>query len=306
MKSIVVVPVLSILLVLVSFGIFSSAQANEIRACVDRVDGRVRIVSDLSKCAGIEDPITWDQQGARGEQGEKGEKGEQGPIGSHGPAGLDGVRGPQGEQGEIGPKGEPGIAAAEGAPGPQGPQGVQGAPGPRGLTGARGATGPAGIPGVPGPPGERGPEGPAGQLLVENSGGSSKSFVFAGPSSTSVVSSIGPIGMNQVCAFTYDDSRMCDTKELIETPGRIQTPTEPMWIRPHVVGNQGGLVIDFSGIAQAVDNMTCAGPSVMGAESGTMPWISNTKTDTGLIFSVTHIDFGVCGVERPVACCRAP
>ncbi|MEM7292373.1 MAG: hypothetical protein AAF420_03100 [Pseudomonadota bacterium] len=272
--------------------LLSAAETNEIRACVARVDGRVRIVSDITKCAGIEEPVVWNKQGIQGETG------PQGPIGSHGPVGPAGARG---TKGAAGPQGEPGPIGPIGPPGPPGPQGDAGIPGP---AGARGATGPAGIQGLQGlagPQGVVGPPGPPGQSTT--GGGVSQRFVYAGPSSTPVVPSVGPIGMNQVCAFTFENSRMCDTRELIETSGQIETPTEAMWIRPHVVGNQGGLVIDYSGMAQAVDNMTCAGPSLMGSESGTMPWISNAKTDTGLVFNITHIDYGSCNAERPVACC---
>ena len=276
-------------------------QNNEIRACVDKVDGRVRIVTDLSKCAGIEEPITWNKQGVPGPQGEPG------AIGSHGPQGP---RGPQGIAGQPGAAGEPGVAGERGEVGPIGPSGPAG---PRGLqgvagsAGARGPTGPAGIQGLrgpSGPKGDTGPAGPSGQTVVQAAGGNTP-FTYTGPSSTSIVPSVGIIAMNQICAYTYEQSRMCDTRELIETPGKISTPTESMWIRPHVVGNQGGLVIDYSGMAQVVDNMTCAGPSSMGEEAGTMPWISNAKTATGLIFNITHIDYGACHVERAVACCSA-
>ena len=276
---------------------------------MDRVDGRVRIVSDLSKCANIEDPISWNKQGVRGEKGEPGPIGSHGPQGPQGPRGAKGEKGEKGDQGPPGERGEQGPAGANGgvaATGPAGPAGPQGLPGVPGLAGARGATGPAGVQGPAGPPGPKGdpgPPGPAGQTTVVASG--EKKAIYMGPSSTLVGPSVGPIGMNQVCAFTFEDSRMCDTRDVIETPGKIKTPTQPMWIRPHVVGNQGGLVIDFSGIAQTVDNLTCAGPSMMGENAGTMPWVSNAKTDTGLIFNITHIDFGACNVERPVACCAA-
>ena len=275
-----------------------AAETNEIRACVARVDGRVRIVSDITKCGGIEEPLIWNKQGI------KGDKGDPGPIGSHGPPGEPG---PRGRTGQTGPQGEQGLAGPVGPAGPSGPPGPAGKPGDPGIpgpAGARGATGPAGIPGVPGVPGPAGPPGPPGQQGQVVSTDSSERFVFAGPSETLVFPSVGAIGMNQVCAFTFDDSRMCDTRELIETYGKISTPAEAMWIRPHVVGNQGGLVIDYSGMAHAVDNMTCAGPSLMVSNGASMPWISNAKEDMGLVFNITHIDYGACDVERPVACCR--
>ncbi|MEM7209266.1 MAG: hypothetical protein AAF434_15695 [Pseudomonadota bacterium] len=283
---------ISLSILLAPQSVLATTETNEVRACVARVDGRVRIVSDISKCAGIEEPLIWNKQGVKGDQGEPG------PIGSHGPVG------PPGPRGKQGPAGPPGPIGSAGPPGPVGPQGDSGDQGLAGLPGARGATGPSGIQGIAGPAGPRGeagPPGPAGQSVVGAAG--EAKFVYAGPSSTPVVPSVGPIGMNQVCAFTFENSRMCDTREIIETPGKIETPTEAMWVRPHVVGNQGGLVIDFSGMAHAVDNMTCAGPSAMGTGVGTMPWISNTKSDTGLVFNITHIDYGSCEAERPVACC---
>ncbi len=291
-------------LVLVSTQLYSSTETNEVRACVGRVDGRVRIVSDLTRCGGIEQPLVWNKQGVPGEVG------EQGPIGPPGVQGLPGLPGTRGAVGATGPGGAVGLQGPQGEPGTTGPVGPAGPAGPRGPVGPSGVPGIPGVPGAqgvagtPGMRGEVGPVGPRGDSIVQSGTGGKKRFAYAGPSSTPVVSSIGPIGMNQVCAYTYENSRMCDTRELIETPGKIDTPTESMWIRPHVVGNQGGLVIDFSGMAQAVDNMTCAGPSTMGGETGTMPWISNNKTSTGLVFNITHIDYGACNIERPVACCR--
>src|SRR4051794_26649811 len=79
-----------------------------INACVQRHNGRVRVVAGPNACRRGEQPVAWNVQG---------------PAGPPGPAGAPG---------------------ADGAPGPAGAPGTTGAQGPAGATGARGPTGPAG------------------------------------------------------------------------------------------------------------------------------------------------------------------
>jgi collagen triple helix repeat protein len=159
-----------------------------INGCYEKRTGILRVIdSDAGKtCLSFETPISWNQQGPKGEAGpagpagpkgdagsrgengaagQKGDPGDQGPAGATGadgaagpigPAGPKGDVGPRGENGAPGPKGEQGLAGATGAAGPAGPVGPAG---PKGDAGQRGPAGPAGPAGPKGDPGERGPAG---------------------------------------------------------------------------------------------------------------------------------------------------
>jgi hypothetical protein len=98
-----------------------------ITACV-KSEGKLRVVSDASKCRYKEQVLTWSTQG--------GTTGPAGPQGPTGPAGPAGPAGPQGEQGPAGPQGEKGDKGDQGAQGAAGAQGPAGAAGPQGPAGA--------------------------------------------------------------------------------------------------------------------------------------------------------------------------
>ncbi|MFN8223843.1 MAG: hypothetical protein U0R50_11440 [Gaiellales bacterium] len=91
-----------------------------------RKSGGVLRVIDPSKgekCSKLEVPISWNQQGVKGDQGDPGLPGAPGAPGEPGPPGvpgIDGVNGVNGIDGAPGPRGD------KGDPGPQGPPGIPG------------------------------------------------------------------------------------------------------------------------------------------------------------------------------------
>lgn len=95
-------------------GLASDIEAADINACVNHVNGQVRIVAPGTVCKPVETALAWNAAG---------------PTGPTGPTGATGATGPAGP------------AGATGATGPAGPAGANGATGPAGPTGA---TGPAG------------------------------------------------------------------------------------------------------------------------------------------------------------------
>ena len=73
-----------------------------IHGCYTKLGGVLRVIDTAKgqKClTHLEAPITWNEQGPRGEPG---------------PVGADGARGPQGEPGPAGPQGEPGESTGLG------------------------------------------------------------------------------------------------------------------------------------------------------------------------------------------------
>lgn len=65
----------------------SWAQDDVIHGCVQKRSGKLRIVSDPSKCKWWETPISWNQAGPQGPKGDKGDVGPQGPAGPQGTVG---------------------------------------------------------------------------------------------------------------------------------------------------------------------------------------------------------------------------
>lgn len=132
-----------------------------IYTCVERHEGRIRVVNPTTRCRADETMVSWTQKGSS-------TAGLQGPMGPQGPAGADGATGPQGPAGPQGPMGLTGPQGPQGMQGSQGPQGPQGVQGLKGDTGATGATGPQGSVGMEGPqgpqglPGDQGLQGPKG------------------------------------------------------------------------------------------------------------------------------------------------
>ena len=125
----------------------TSAPSNaDVRACVKKADGSVRVVGAKTKCRRNERLV--ELAPAAGVQGASG--------------GAPGAQGPPGPAGAPGPQGIPGAAGAPGLGGLPGAPGSGGAPGPAGAPGVKGDTGPAGPAGSPGPQGPAGQRGPAG------------------------------------------------------------------------------------------------------------------------------------------------
>jgi len=104
--------------------------------------------------------------GSQGIQGPIGLTGSQGLQGIIGPAGSEGVQGSAGTNGLQGPIGLTGLPGLQGPIGVTGTQGIQG---PIGLTGSQGLQGPIGLTGqqgIPGSQGIQGPVGPSGSTLI--------------------------------------------------------------------------------------------------------------------------------------------
>jgi hypothetical protein len=96
-------------------GVAAWASADEgprdsVHACVDRQNGRVRIVSPGDRCRRHERALEWNKEGPAGATGAPGAVGPQGPAGLTGEAGP---AGPRGEDGPAGPVGAPGISGWE-------------------------------------------------------------------------------------------------------------------------------------------------------------------------------------------------
>jgi Collagen triple helix repeat (20 copies) len=78
-----------------------------INGCYENRTGLLRVIDVQAgkTCTSFETPISWSQQGPRGEVGPAGLVG---PAGPQGPAGPPGERGPAGDPGSVGPAGPPG------------------------------------------------------------------------------------------------------------------------------------------------------------------------------------------------------
>jgi hypothetical protein len=107
--------------------------SSDIRACVDRATGEMRIPRTTRPCYQRERTLTWSVTGPTGPAG------PQGPPGVMGPAGTDGAPGSRGASGPAGPVGPPGAIGPRGDAGPTGPQGVPGPTGPAGGFGGYGS-----------------------------------------------------------------------------------------------------------------------------------------------------------------------
>ena len=83
---------------------------NTINGCYGKQTGLLRVIdAEAGKtCTVFESPISWNQQGPKGDtgaQGPRGDTGAQGPRGDVGPIGAPGQMGPQGPAGQPGPSG---------------------------------------------------------------------------------------------------------------------------------------------------------------------------------------------------------
>src|SRR5580765_45848 len=79
----------------------SSAQAQVIRACVQKDSLQVRIIGPSEVCRQTEFLVTWNQQGVKGDKGVPGDKGDPGD------------KGEPGDKGDTGSPGVPGLSGYE-------------------------------------------------------------------------------------------------------------------------------------------------------------------------------------------------
>ena len=149
------VPVLVLALALGTVGAVavavSAGQApSEVRLCVKKADGSVRVVKS-GGCKAGEKLTIVNQQGVTGATGPLGPAGAPGSSGSPGAAGPSGAPGPSGAAGPSGAPGPSGADGPSGAPGSEGPSGPSGPSGPPGPGGPSGPVGPQGPPGAAAP-----------------------------------------------------------------------------------------------------------------------------------------------------------
>jgi hypothetical protein len=96
-----------------------------VNGCYGKVTGILRVIdAEAGKsCLNVENPISWNQQGPKGDPGATGSPGPKGDKGDTGATGAMGAQGEKGEKGDPGPRGV------------DGPQGPAGSPGPAGVSG---------------------------------------------------------------------------------------------------------------------------------------------------------------------------
>jgi hypothetical protein len=90
-----------------------------IYSCVQKANGRLRVVAGPGACRRGEQPLSWNSHGLAGAPGPTGPAGDRGPTG---PQGSQGAQGAQGNPGARGATGTAGAAGAKGATGPAGPK----------------------------------------------------------------------------------------------------------------------------------------------------------------------------------------
>jgi hypothetical protein len=122
MKRVVIGALAGVLLGAVGIGwaAIPSGGGSVISGCYEKRTGVLRVIdAEAGKtCTQWETPISWSQQGPKGDPGVAGAKGEPGATGAPGlpgvagPAGPAGPAGERGERGEKGEKGDPGAAGA--------------------------------------------------------------------------------------------------------------------------------------------------------------------------------------------------
>ena len=105
----------AVLALAVGGGAFASATGGsddspdgEIRACVKKHTGKLRVVDEASDCRRRETFLAWNTSGSPGPPGEQGPAGPAGPPGEDGPPGAPG---PPGATGPAGPAGPPGTSS---------------------------------------------------------------------------------------------------------------------------------------------------------------------------------------------------
>ena len=125
-------------------------------------------------------------------------------------------------------------------------------------------------------------------------------YVYVGESNDIAPANAGSVGMNQKCALTYPESRMCATSELILTGGIFPQSTANQWIRPSFTSAVIDMsIVDYSGVVLQPRSMTCQ-------TTNHGPWRSISATDTGLVYvpNSGRITYQTCDTaETKVACC---
>jgi hypothetical protein len=128
------------------------------------------------------------------------------------------------------------------------------------------------------------------EITLQLGGGSSEPhFRFVGVTTATATGAAGIFGLSDLCAEEFSGSRVCMSRELIET---VDPPLEPgrepvrAWIHPTFVPTEG---TDISGLPAD----TCSG------------WSSNSRTQLGLsvhayLGSFTRLP---CDQVLPAACC---
>jgi len=111
-------------------------------------------------------------------------------------------------------------------------------------------------------------------------------------------------GLYAACQLEYEGARVCNTKELFESPsiaGEI-VPANGMWARPYIVSMSPAMLGDSS--RSTLFALDYSG-AYAGAASFPTCTIANGANDGNYIS--TYWQFrtdGLCSTERPAACCR--
>jgi hypothetical protein len=77
---------LAVLLFFLAVLLATSGHAQVIHACAHKQTGVLRLVGGSTGCGQNESPVSWNQEGPKGEMGDSGEPGEVGPQGPPGPS----------------------------------------------------------------------------------------------------------------------------------------------------------------------------------------------------------------------------
>jgi hypothetical protein len=127
------------------------------------------------------------------------------------------------------------------------------------------------------------------EITLQLGGGSPEPhFRFVGVTTATVTGAAGIFGLSTLCGEEFSGSRVCMSRELIETVDPSLEPGEPVhaWIHPTFVPTEG---TDISGQPA----VTCSG------------WSSNSRSQLGLS---VHAHLGSftrtqCDQALPAACC---
>lgn len=118
---------------------------------------------------------------------------------------------------------------------------------------------------------------------------------FLGFSSATPDGAAGYRGMMDACQASFPDSRICNSREMIESGALAPNEGSSAWVQPYwVPGGSGAYDITGSPITTP-GNLTCNA------------WGSSSSDDTGLSVHGGAYNFGPvsCDHAQPVACCRA-
>lgn len=129
--------------------------------------------------------------------------------------------------------------------------------------------------------------------------GATPVFQYMGRSTDFTLPNIGMVGLGELCHAAHPGSRMCTSRELLETPNPPVTDGN-QWVHPSIVGIlPDGRVLDYSGHAGTIEGLTCGaqgfnlGPWTQATGAGAMVLVPSTK----------QLVLGGCAAIRAVACC---